>query len=184
MTWSGKRHAPVHAASASWPAHQLHDRIVEVYKSSERLRLAQTGGDVPGVSEDRSARCFRSQVSIAPEQPPMIGTWPSPQSCGTDAVEGAQRSISILFVESATTWSESMKYSAGGWTSAEERVRCVTIEVNVANSITLNPAARAWPADAIVIHDSEKWQTMKWTDEKATEKRKKLHLNIKLSTEV
>jgi len=36
---------------------------------------APTGGDVPGVSEDRSARCFRSHVWIAPERPPMIGTW-------------------------------------------------------------------------------------------------------------
>jgi len=37
------------------------------------LHSALTGGDVPGVSEDRPARCFRSQVWIAPEQL-MTGT--------------------------------------------------------------------------------------------------------------
>jgi len=64
-----------------------------------RLRSALTGGDVPGVSEDRPARCFRSQVWIAPEEPPMIGTWPSAPNCGSEAVDGTQRSIPILFVE-------------------------------------------------------------------------------------
>jgi len=48
-----------------------------------RLRSALTGGGVPGVLEDRSARCFHSQVWIAPERPPMIGTWYSAPSCGT-----------------------------------------------------------------------------------------------------
>jgi len=57
-----------------------------------RLRSAPTGGDSPGVSEDGAVCCFRSQVWIAPERPPMIGTWPSAPRCGSDAVDGAQRS--------------------------------------------------------------------------------------------
>jgi len=77
--------------------------IIKAYKSAMRLRSAPTGGDVPGVSEDWPARCFRSQVWIAPERPPMIGTWPSAPSCGSDVVDGAQQSIPILFVERATT---------------------------------------------------------------------------------
>jgi len=109
---SCRRRAPGRAASASWPAHLLHDRSVEVYKSTVRLRFAPTGGDVSGVSDDRPTRCSRSQVWIAPERSPMIGTWPSAPSCGSDAVDGVQRSIlfdTVRWTCIRITRSESMK---------------------------------------------------------------------------
>jgi len=76
--------------------------MIEASKSTVRLHSAPTGGDVPGVSEDRIARCFLSQVWIATERPPMIGTWPSAPCCGSDPVDGAQRCILVLFTERAS----------------------------------------------------------------------------------